>query len=57
MYYLQERGLLVEYYKRFHAAQKEDPTGLRSLAEVLGEKDLEAFHERWVTWVLSLPDP
>jgi hypothetical protein len=57
MYYLQEKGLLVDYYKRFHAGQKQDPTGLASLAAVLGEKDLDAFHARWVKWVLALPDP
>jgi hypothetical protein len=57
MYYLQEKGLLVEFYRRFLAGAGQDPGGHATLAAVLGEKDMEAFHARWVEWVLALPDP
>ncbi|HEY3357391.1 MAG TPA: C39 family peptidase [Polyangia bacterium] len=52
--YLQERGLLRAFYHRFAASQKSDPTGRRTLMEVLGERDLEAFKRRWEAWVMTL---
>ena len=54
LYYLQERGLLVPFYRRFHAARREDPTGLATLRAVLDEKDLDDFQRRWERWVLAL---
>ena len=54
LYYLQEHGLLVDFYRRFRAAAATDPTGLDTLAAVLGEPDLKAFQRRWQTWVLGL---
>ncbi len=54
LYYLQEHGLLVDFYRRFRAAAAADPTGLDTLAAVLGEPDLTAFQRRWQTWVLGL---
>jgi len=56
-YYLQEKGLLREYYKAFVKNQKADPTGLATLKQVLGEKDLEAFQVRWEKWVMGLRFP
>jgi hypothetical protein len=53
-YYLQERGLLVDYFKRFAASPHEDPTGLEALKEILGEEDAAAFQKRWEAWVLTL---
>lgn len=53
-YYLQERGLLVDYYKRFAASPHADPTGLEALKETLGEEDAAAFQKRWEAWVLTL---
>jgi hypothetical protein len=57
IYYLQERGLLYDYYKKFVAARKDDPTGYKTLVKVLGREDMETFHAEWVDWVLKLPDP
>jgi hypothetical protein len=56
-YYLQEQGLLVKFYRDFVAAQKEDPTGYKTLQKVLGEKDMEAFRKRWEAYVMKLTFP
>ncbi|MGH9968766.1 MAG: hypothetical protein ACREBG_13185 [Pyrinomonadaceae bacterium] len=53
-YYLQQRGLLVKYYKQFHAHQKEDPSGYLTLRQVLAERDMDAFQKRWEKFVLGL---
>ena len=55
--YLQEKGLLRRYYKRFRAGRKEDPSGYATLVEVLGEDDMAAFRKRWEAWVLTLRYP
>jgi hypothetical protein len=54
LYYLQEKGLLVTYYRRFVAGVAEDPTGYRTLQAVLGETDMGAFERRWREYVLGL---
>lgn len=56
-YYLQERGLLVRFYREFSARRKADPTGLATLKKVLGERDMTAFQKRWEAWVLQLTFP
>lgn len=53
-YYLQQRGLLIKYYQEFSAHVADDPTGLRSLKLVLGEKDLGKFQAEWEQYVLGL---
>ena len=53
-YYLQQKGLLVKFYRHFHANQKTDPTGYQSLQKVLGEADMDAFQKRWEQFVLGL---
>jgi len=53
-YYLQEKGLLVKFYKQFHAQQKKDPSGFETLKSVLGESDMVQFQKRWETFVLGL---
>jgi hypothetical protein len=35
-YYLQQQGLLREFYRRFHTNREKDPTGYATLQEVLG---------------------
>ena len=57
MYYLQEEGLLREYYREFKANAASDPTGIESLKKVLGREDLEVFHKEWQDWVLTLRYP
>jgi hypothetical protein len=57
LYYLQERGLLVPYYRAFYGACAEDPTGYKTLAQTLGEDDMAAFERRWALFVLGLSFP
>ncbi|MBI4956481.1 MAG: C39 family peptidase [Myxococcales bacterium] len=57
LYYLQEKGLLVDFYRRFAAARATDPTGYQTLAAVLGESDMAAFQKRWEAFVLGLRFP
>ncbi len=56
-YYLQEKGLLVEFYHKFFANCKKDPTGYETLKKVLGEKDMDAFKKKWERFVLKLRFP
>ncbi len=53
-YYLQEKGLLVKFYKEFLANSKTDPTGYRTLQRALGARDMTAFQRRWEAFVLKL---
>jgi len=53
-YYLQEKGLLVRFYREFVAAARQDPTGYATLQRVLGESDMEAFGKKWEAFVLGL---
>ena len=36
-YYLQEKGVLVKFYREFQARQKEDPSGFKALQKILAE--------------------
>jgi hypothetical protein len=56
LYYLQERGLLVKFYKEFYARRRDDPTGYKTLQSVLGESDMDAFQKRWEKFVLDLSE-
>lgn len=53
-YYLQEQGLLREFYQEFHDHVQDDPTGLAALRKVLRTNDLAAFQEKWEAYVLEL---
>jgi hypothetical protein len=56
-YYLQQEGMLKTYYKKFRGNSAKDPTGYKTLQEVLGRKDddeMEAFQKEWEKWVLKL---
>jgi hypothetical protein len=54
MFYLQEKGLLTDYYRQFRARAKADPTGLATLKQILKTDDLAAFDSAWKKWVLTL---
>jgi hypothetical protein len=56
-YYLQERGLLVKFYREFTAHAAEDPTGYTTLQRILGEKDMDAFQKKWIAFTLQLKFP
>jgi len=53
-YYLQQKKLLVKFYKEFTANYKTDPTGYKTLQKVLGERDMDAFQKKWEAFVLKL---
>src|SRR2546421_335427 len=53
-YYLQQRGLLVKYYREFANNRKSDPTGYRTLVRVVAIRDMGAFKRSWEKFVLGL---
>jgi hypothetical protein len=53
-YYLQEKGKLKDFYHRFYANRKKDPSGYETLQEVLGRKDMDKFQEEWEAYVMKL---
>ncbi|MCK9459768.1 MAG: C39 family peptidase [Proteobacteria bacterium] len=53
-YYLQQRGLLVDFYHAFYEARGEDPTGYRTLLHVLGGGSAEEIEQDWSSWILGL---
>lgn len=53
-YYLQEKGLLVKFYKQFHAQQRTDPSGFKTLKAILRESDMVGFQKKWEKFVLGL---
>jgi hypothetical protein len=56
-YYLQEKDLLVKFYREFVANAKADPTGFKTLQRILGESDMVAFQKKWEAWVAALRFP
>jgi hypothetical protein len=52
--YLQEKRLLDDYYVRFRARVERDPTGLRTLEELVAPQSLNAFESEWKKWVMKL---
>jgi hypothetical protein len=57
LYYLQEKGLLGEFYRRFRKDRARDATGYSILVDVLGTRDMDAFQRLWQEWVLALEFP
>jgi hypothetical protein len=53
-YYLQQRGLLVKFYREFHEHQQSDPSGFRTLQRILRTRDMKAFKQKWEKYVLGL---
>ncbi|MFO0592714.1 MAG: hypothetical protein U0441_34540 [Polyangiaceae bacterium] len=56
-YYLQEKGLLQTFYRRFVESHGTDPTGLETLKSVLGIKDMRAFQSEWEAENMKLTFP
>jgi hypothetical protein len=54
MFYLQEKGLLKDYYRQFREGVKDDPTGLTTLKQILKTDNLDEFDQAWRRWVLTL---
>lgn len=55
-YYLQQKGLLVKFYKQFSANYEKDPSGFQTLKTVLGESDMDQFKRKWEKYVLGLAE-
>jgi hypothetical protein len=53
-YYLQQKKLLTKFYKDFSANYKTDPTGYKTLQDVMGERDMNAFQRKWEAFILKL---
>jgi hypothetical protein len=53
-YYLQEKGLLQKFYRRFYANRQKDPGGYATLQEILGRPDMDKFQQDWEAYVLKL---
>jgi hypothetical protein len=53
-YYLEKHDLLQTYYHEFRANVDDDPTGFKSLQNVLGEdgQDMGKFQRKWENWLL-----
>ncbi len=53
-YYLQEKGLLKQYYHEFGANAKTDPTGYETLKKLLRTDDMKKFQIEWEKFILGL---
>lgn len=53
-YYLQQKGVLVKFYREFLDRQKDDPSGYQTLQKTLAETDMDAFKTKWEKYVLTL---
>lgn len=56
-YYLQEKGLLPQFYRAFLANSRDDPTGFATLKEILHRPDMASFQREWEKYVLDLRFP
>jgi hypothetical protein len=57
LYYLQEKGQLLQFWSEYAKDRATDPSGFTTLARVLGERDLAAFQKRWEAEVLTYRFP
>jgi len=53
-YYLQQKGLLVKYYRAFRDNVKTDPTGYITLKKVLDTDDMKLFQKTWESYIAKL---
>jgi hypothetical protein len=51
--YLQQRGLLEAFYRKFRAAVRTDPTGLGTLRGLFGVNDLSSVDADFRTWAMA----
>jgi hypothetical protein len=54
LYYMQEKGLLRDFYRAFRDGRAKDPTGYATLVRSLGERDMDDFQRRWERYVTAL---
>jgi hypothetical protein len=53
-YWLQERGLLEDFFRAFVAAVDEDPTGFATLQRIVDYDEMDRFDVMWREFVLGL---
>lgn len=53
-YYLQQKGLLRQFYREFVKNHSQDPGGYETLKAVLQRDDVDEFQKDWEAWVLKL---
>ncbi len=53
-YYLQAQDLLPKFYHAFKKNADSDPSGFRTLRQVLGENEMSEFDKRWRRYCLKL---
>ena len=53
-YYLQERGLLIDYYHAFRKNSVNDPGGYKTLKQILKRNDIDVFQKEWEQYVMKL---
>ena len=51
--YMQEKGLLRKFYKRFRDTHRSDPTGAKALEKLFG-KPPDEIEKEWLKWVKTL---
>jgi hypothetical protein len=51
--YLQQRGLLGKFYRKFRDNYKQSPSGEKFLIELLG-KEMDEDEKDWLKWVAGL---
>lgn len=54
--YLQDRGLLPFFYRKFRRKYSSDPSGARTLCSVLGTDDFDSIDRDFRRWVIALYD-
>jgi len=52
--YLQDRGLLPFFYRKFRRQHLSDPSGARTLCSVLGTEDFDSIDRDFRRWVIGL---
>jgi hypothetical protein len=52
--YLQERGLLEKFYRRFRANQQHDPLGVQAVAQIFPDRNWESLDADFRRWAAEL---
>jgi len=52
--YMQRQGVLVDYFRKFRANQKDDPRGYKTVAKVFPGKSWDELNQEFQAWVLTL---
>lgn len=53
--YLQQRGMLSHFYRKFRNSVQNDPSGINTLCELLGATSCEEVERDFHKWILALP--